>query len=172
MPKRLNELTTESTLSLFILNFRYKDLHQRTLSYWLTLKHTTFTLLLGLPYQKDKHNCFIWKKFCPKESGKGGMGGYASPKFLLLLDSTSLWLFRPPKSVPILHIHMSSVLFKSFSSLQQSSNTTFSPAMASSMLLVWCWPKCLVRPQAVQLLFLISYLCVDHLFFIDLLEPM
>ena len=54
-PKRLNELTTESTLSLFILNFRYKDLHQRTLSYWLTLRHNTFTLLLGLPYQKDKH---------------------------------------------------------------------------------------------------------------------
>ena len=52
---------------------------------WLgEITHMTFTLLLGLLYQKYKHNCFIWKTMVPER--KWDKGGYASPKFCILLS--------------------------------------------------------------------------------------
>ena len=80
----------------------------------------------------------------------------AKPKFLLLFERTSLWELSPTKSVPKLHIHLSSCFFNSFSCSQQSTKTTCNAAMASSKSPWWHSPKCLVSPQAVQLALLMS----------------
>ena len=104
---RINNITIYSKFSVLRPS-------SENISYWLTMTQTKFTLILRVPYQKDNHNCFIWKKNAPKKVERGPWGLWLA-KISSSIGQNFIVAIQPTKKCPhVAHPHVFSFLSSAY----------------------------------------------------------